>query len=247
QVLGRNCRFLQGPQTDPSAVALIRQAVEEERDASVTVLNFKADGTPFYNQFFVAPLWNRNKVVVNYVGVQVPVPGPCLPPDDKTAGISSIQGQGPHSQQTEATVVVSKPATSNASKSESLPSEKVVVKSEKSQGLSATVETNPVGSSTLSVESSPPPQAKSGVDVKSSPYPAAGCRSDLSVVNKETPEEASSCVEGKTRTMVSSDAMSSSMAPQRAPFAIKTKEVSSTPMTSTMSTVTVVSTGGGAQ
>ena len=56
QVLGRNCRFLQGPGTDQNAVEVIRKGIAEGIDTSVCLLNYKADGTPFWNQFFVAAL-----------------------------------------------------------------------------------------------------------------------------------------------------------------------------------------------
>ncbi|KAJ1449279.1 hypothetical protein M885DRAFT_536229 [Pelagophyceae sp. CCMP2097] len=72
-VLGRNCRFLQGPQTDPRAVAKIRKAVDEGYDTSVCLLNYRIDGSTFYNQFFVAPLRDGDGNVVNYVGVQCQV------------------------------------------------------------------------------------------------------------------------------------------------------------------------------
>jgi len=73
QVLGRNCRFLQGPGTDQSAVQLIRKGVTEGVDTSVCLLNYKADGTPFWNQFFVAALRDAENNIVNYVGVQCEV------------------------------------------------------------------------------------------------------------------------------------------------------------------------------
>jgi PAS domain S-box-containing protein len=73
QVLGRNCRFLQGPQTDPKAVAKIRKAISDGFDTSVCLLNYKIDGTTFWNQFFVAPLRDSDGNVVNYVGVQCQV------------------------------------------------------------------------------------------------------------------------------------------------------------------------------
>jgi len=56
QVLGRNCRFLQGPGTDRAAVDLIRKGIEAGTDTSVCLLNYRRDGTPFWNQFFVAAL-----------------------------------------------------------------------------------------------------------------------------------------------------------------------------------------------
>jgi len=73
QVLGRNCRFLQGPGTDQSAVDVIRKGVREGTDTSVCLLNYKADGTPFWNQFFVAALQDAENNVVNFVGVQCEV------------------------------------------------------------------------------------------------------------------------------------------------------------------------------
>jgi PAS domain S-box-containing protein len=73
QVLGRNCRFLQGPGTDQSAVEVIRRGIREGVDTSVCLLNYKADGTPFWNQFFVAALRDAENNVVNFVGVQCEV------------------------------------------------------------------------------------------------------------------------------------------------------------------------------
>jgi len=80
QVIGRNCRFLQGPGTDEKALATIREGIEAGRDVTVRILNFKADGTPFWNQFFLAALHDKDRRVVNYVGVQ------CLDEEDKNEG-----------------------------------------------------------------------------------------------------------------------------------------------------------------
>lgn len=73
EIIGRNCRFLQGPGTDSAAVDVIRQGVAEGKDISVCLLNYKADQTPFWNQFFVAALRDSDGAVVNYVGVQCEV------------------------------------------------------------------------------------------------------------------------------------------------------------------------------
>mmetsp|Transcript_19890 Transcript_19890/g.29043 ORF Transcript_19890/g.29043 Transcript_19890/m.29043 type:complete len:190 (-) Transcript_19890:1609-2178(-) len=83
QVLGRNCRFLQGPGTDPKAVDVIRTAVANGTDATTCLLNYKADGTPFWNQFFVAALRDSDNCIVNYVGVQCAV--------DPEAGASALE------------------------------------------------------------------------------------------------------------------------------------------------------------
>lgn len=55
------------------------QAIEKGEDAHVNLINYKADGTPFWNSFFVASLRDENNRIMNYVGAQCPIPGP-LPP-----------------------------------------------------------------------------------------------------------------------------------------------------------------------
>lgn len=73
QVLGRNCRFLQGPETDPKAVEKIRKSIEDGSDMSVCLLNYRADGSTFWNQFFIAALRDAAGNITNYVGVQCKV------------------------------------------------------------------------------------------------------------------------------------------------------------------------------
>ncbi len=73
QVLGRNCRFLQGPRTDRTMVDRIRHGIEEKEDTTVVLLNYRADGSTFWNQFFIAALRDGDGNVVNYLGVQCKV------------------------------------------------------------------------------------------------------------------------------------------------------------------------------
>ena len=73
EVLGRNCRFLQGPGTDSRHVDIIRKAIASGADTTICLLNYKADGTPFWNQFFIAPLRDADNLIVNFVGVQCEV------------------------------------------------------------------------------------------------------------------------------------------------------------------------------
>ena len=56
EIENRNCRFLQGPETDSKDVAKIRAAINEGCEASVELLNYKKDGSTFINQFFLCPL-----------------------------------------------------------------------------------------------------------------------------------------------------------------------------------------------
>lgn len=86
QVLGRNCRFLQGEDTDQKKVAEIRQGLQKGDDVSVTFLNYCADGTPFWNKLFIAALRDAHNNIVNYIGVSVKVAG--------DHGSNDIQGTG---------------------------------------------------------------------------------------------------------------------------------------------------------
>ena len=58
QVLGRNCRFLQGSQTDRAVVAQLRTAIAERRAISVELLNYRRDGSPFWNGVFLGPVYD---------------------------------------------------------------------------------------------------------------------------------------------------------------------------------------------
>jgi len=69
-VLGRNCRFLQGPETRSEPVAKMREAIEEDEPVTVEVLNYRADGTPFWNQVTIAPVYDDQGAVTHYVGFQ---------------------------------------------------------------------------------------------------------------------------------------------------------------------------------
>ena len=70
ETLGRNCRFLQGPDTDPAAVAEIRAAVAEERACIVEILNYRRDGTPFWNRLSITPVRDERGEVSHYIGIQ---------------------------------------------------------------------------------------------------------------------------------------------------------------------------------
>ncbi|MFB6173706.1 MAG: bacterio-opsin activator domain-containing protein [Halobacteriales archaeon] len=71
--LGRNCRFLQGDDTDPERVDRLRQAVNDDRETTVELLNYTADGEPFWNRVEIAPLRDRDGEVTHFVGFQMDV------------------------------------------------------------------------------------------------------------------------------------------------------------------------------
>lgn len=70
EVLGRNCRFLQGPDTDPSAIAEVREAVAEGRECVVEILNYRRDGTPFWNRLSITPIRDERGELTHFVGIQ---------------------------------------------------------------------------------------------------------------------------------------------------------------------------------
>jgi PAS domain S-box-containing protein len=69
-VLGRNCRFLQGPATDSDHVDVLRARVEAETTATVELLNYRADGTPFWNQVTISPIEEEDGALSHYLGFQ---------------------------------------------------------------------------------------------------------------------------------------------------------------------------------
>jgi PAS domain S-box-containing protein len=70
EILGRNCRTLQGPDTDPGAVATLRQGLEEDTPVKQELLNVTADGTPFWNEVTITPVRDDRGAVTHYVGFQ---------------------------------------------------------------------------------------------------------------------------------------------------------------------------------
>ncbi|QJE02096.1 PAS domain-containing protein [Massilia forsythiae] len=67
-IVGKNCRVLQGDDTDPEAVAALRRAVCENRSVAVDILNYKADGHPFWNAVFIGPIHDAGGRVLYWFG-----------------------------------------------------------------------------------------------------------------------------------------------------------------------------------
>ena len=68
EVLGHNCRFLQGGETDQLGLALIRAALENREGCVVTVRNYRKDGTPFWNELSLGPILNAAGDVTHFLG-----------------------------------------------------------------------------------------------------------------------------------------------------------------------------------
>ncbi|EOA14863.1 hypothetical protein CARUB_v10028188mg [Capsella rubella] len=73
EIVGRNCRFLQGPDTDKNEVAKIRDCVKNGKSYCGRLLNYKKDGTPFWNLLTVTPIKDDQGNTIKFIGMQVEV------------------------------------------------------------------------------------------------------------------------------------------------------------------------------
>ncbi|HVF93464.1 MAG TPA: LuxR C-terminal-related transcriptional regulator [Sphingomonas sp.] len=80
EVIGRNCRFLSGPGTEPWLSEEIRRGVREHKPVLVEILNYKRDGQPFRNAVLVAPLYDDDDTLLYFLGSQIEIePGLAAP------------------------------------------------------------------------------------------------------------------------------------------------------------------------
>ena len=73
EVVGHNCRFLQGPATDRAVVDRMREALAAQESITVTLLNYRKDGTAFWNEVSMSPVFDGEGRLTNFVGVQADV------------------------------------------------------------------------------------------------------------------------------------------------------------------------------
>ncbi|MEG5139119.1 MULTISPECIES: EAL domain-containing protein [unclassified Microcoleus] len=74
ELVGKNCRFLQGENTNyPEEVKDLRNAIEEGKECQVILRNFRKDGTPFWNELSIAPVYNSRRHLTHFIGVQTDV------------------------------------------------------------------------------------------------------------------------------------------------------------------------------
>ena len=73
EIIGRNCRFLQGADTDRAAVADLRDAVARREAISLEILNYKRDGSAFWNAVFIAPVFDDHGELIYFFASQLDV------------------------------------------------------------------------------------------------------------------------------------------------------------------------------
>lgn len=101
EVVGRNCRFLSGPGTEPWLSEEIRRGVREHRPVLVEILNYKRNGQPFRNAVLVAPMYDEDDKLLYFLGSQIEIDADVSAPSsmrriraaELVASLSPRQGQ----------------------------------------------------------------------------------------------------------------------------------------------------------
>ncbi|WP_425092625.1 PAS domain-containing protein [Tropicimonas sp. S265A] len=73
EALGRNCRFLQGPDTNPHAIEAIRSGLRAQTCFTIDILNYRKDGAPFLNRLRIRPIYDADGALLFFAGAQNPV------------------------------------------------------------------------------------------------------------------------------------------------------------------------------
>ncbi len=73
EVLGRNCRFLQGAETDPEQVTELREAVSRREAIALEILNYRRDGSAFWNAVFIGPVYGPDQELLYFFASQLDV------------------------------------------------------------------------------------------------------------------------------------------------------------------------------
>ena len=73
EVIGRNCRFLQGQDTDQPGLIELRKALRDGKGCTVVLSNYRKDGTRFWNELTVSPIYDANDNLTHFVGIQTDI------------------------------------------------------------------------------------------------------------------------------------------------------------------------------
>ena len=71
--LGKNCRFLQGPETDKNDIKQIKLALKLKKRITIDILNYKKNGQKFWNRLRIIPIFDKKKKLIFFAGEQNPV------------------------------------------------------------------------------------------------------------------------------------------------------------------------------
>nr|AML79159.1 putative LOV domain-containing protein [Ricciocarpos natans] len=95
EVIGSNCRFLQGPRTNPKEVAKIRKALKAGKSYSGRILNYKKDGTAFWNVLSISPIRDNDGKLIKYIGMQAEASEKDKKPNEEKAKLPEVITETP--------------------------------------------------------------------------------------------------------------------------------------------------------
>ncbi len=70
EIIGRNCRFLQGNDRDQKAIDEVREAINKGENCTVALRNYRKDGTPFWNELVLSPVKEDDGTITHFIGIQ---------------------------------------------------------------------------------------------------------------------------------------------------------------------------------
>ncbi|MDX2254022.1 MAG: PAS domain S-box protein [Pseudanabaenaceae cyanobacterium bins.39] len=73
EVIGRNCRFLQGQERSQISTSELRKAINAKKECHAVLLNYRKNGTPFWNDLYISPVFNEQGELTNYIGIQTDI------------------------------------------------------------------------------------------------------------------------------------------------------------------------------
>ena len=101
EILGRNCRFLAGPKSEPWVTEKIREGIRDKRPVLVEILNYKKNGDPFRNAVLIAPVFDDEGEIRYFLGSQVELQeGDSGPTTDRhQAAVEKLKNMSPRQLQ----------------------------------------------------------------------------------------------------------------------------------------------------
>lgn len=94
EVLGRNCRFLQGPNREPEnedSLRTLKKALDEAKPCTVLLKNYRKSGELFWNRLSLTPLFNDSKVMTHFIGVQTDVTSEVLAKNETASAYAQLK------------------------------------------------------------------------------------------------------------------------------------------------------------
>ncbi len=70
EIIGRNCRFLQGKDSDKKTIKKIRETIDNKEVGEFLILNYRKDGKTFWNKLYISPVFNNENKLINFIGIQ---------------------------------------------------------------------------------------------------------------------------------------------------------------------------------